>query len=218
MPDKNLVLAIGKEEGQGLEFKLNSKKNLKGGKKGKILTPFEPSEGRLYAIVPVKETESRPVPLRKKLSSEVVTSVVSAVEAHLENDPENQLVKDIANSSIGADITTTAGLAKYLRQFLYLFPTEGNEGLESVLNLSTEGKKKFNSALHIITVTGNSIEFGKPGVNLGGNKRTASISRNLSDSNNRQNIIKLKKHLEGMLSNADIKMLQTSDAEAVLRR
>jgi hypothetical protein len=159
MPDKNLVLGIGKDG--AIELSGNSSEVMKDAK----ILKNNPEDGRLYAIVKVGPNEYMPIPLqRKPINEQTVDSIIFAIEAHLTNDPENPVVKAIAESSLGLDITTTKGLSDYLSQFIYIYPTEGKEGLENALISNGGTKSTLKSSMPLITVTPTGIQFGRPGI------------------------------------------------------
>jgi hypothetical protein len=154
MPDSDLALSVCKNE--SLDFT-----------KGKLL-PTTLQEGRTYAIVPVGPDTYLPVPLeRAPITQEIVDSIMIAVEAHLSGDTENPVVQAIGNSNLGLDITTTEGLNKYVQQFIYLYPTEKQEGIENLLINQGGSKSTLSSSRPIIAITATGIEFGKPGVQMG---------------------------------------------------
>jgi ADP-ribose pyrophosphatase YjhB (NUDIX family) len=160
MPDPNLIFAVGRNG--TFELPGDASIILKGG----TLLKSTAAEGRVYAIVKVGPKEYLPIPLeRKPISQEVIDSVMFAIEAHLTGDPENAVVIAIAEKS-GLDITTNAGLTKYINQFMYLFPTKGKAGLENYLIAGGEGTT-LKSNMPLISVTATGIEFGRPGVNMG---------------------------------------------------
>jgi len=154
MPDSDLALSVCKNE--SLDFT-----------KGKLL-PTTLQEGRTYAIVPVGPDTYLPVPLeRAPITQEIVDSIMIAVEAHLSGDTENPVVQAIGNSNLGLDITTTEGLNKYVQQFIYLYPTEKQEGIENLLINQGGSKSTLSSNRPIIAITATGIEFGKPGIQMG---------------------------------------------------
>jgi ADP-ribose pyrophosphatase YjhB (NUDIX family) len=160
MPDPNLIFAVGRNG--TFELPGDASIILKGG----TLLKSTAAEGRVYAIVKVGPKEYLPIPLeRKPISQEVIDSIMFAIEAHLTGDPENAVVIAIAEKS-GLDITTNAGLTKYINQFMYLFPTKGKAGLENYLIAGGEGTS-LKSNMPLISVTATGIEFGRPGVNMG---------------------------------------------------
>ncbi len=227
MPDPNLILGVGRNG--VIELPGEVETVLNGGK----LLKTDPEDGRLYAVVKVGPSDYLPIPLqRKAISEEVKKSIVLAIEAHLTNDPENPVVKAIADSSLGYDITTTKGLADYLNQFIYLYSTEGSQGLDSVLIQGGGPKSTLKSNMPLFAVTPTGIQFGKPGVQMGtyadakGNKvvqYAINISQNFekTPSGAKRNasaiIDKLVPLLESgnVLTNANRKSLAL-DADAVL--
>ena len=225
MPDKNLVLGVGKDG--AIELSGNSSEVLKDGK----ILKHTAEDGRLYAIVKVGPKEFMPIPLqRKPISAEVIDSIMFAVEAHLTDDVNNPVVKAIKNS-LGYDIITTQGLSDYLSQFIYIYPTEGKEGLENVLIAAGGKASSLKSSMPLFTVTPTGLQFGKPGLQLGtyvdaNNNRlvkfSADISKNLEktlagQARNAVNIEKLRKILEGgkVLTNAN-KTTLAKDGNSVI--
>jgi hypothetical protein len=216
MPDGNLILAIGRSD--SFEVDLN----------GATLLPSIPQNGRLYAVVPVGKDTYLPIPLeRQPLTEESINSIVFAIEGYLSQDKNNPIVKSIAESSLGLDITELAQLGKYINQFVGLFSTEGTLGLEPFLINGGKGSS-LKSSHPIIAVTASGIEFGKPGIENGsyfhnGQKIvrfTATISANFKDKTaqyrNRETLDKkLRPMLKAMMSNADRKTI-AADGNAVI--
>jgi hypothetical protein len=185
MPDKNLVLGIGKDG--AIELSGNSSEIMKDAK----ILKNNPEDGRLYAVVRIGPKEYMPIPLqRKPINQETVDSIIFAIEAHLTNDPENPVVKAIAESSLGLDITTTKGLSDYLSQFIYIYPTEGKEGLENVLISNGGTKSTLKSSMPLITVTPTGVQFGRPGVQAANymdanNNKVVQFALNISQNFNK---------------------------------
>jgi hypothetical protein len=226
MPDKNIVLGIGKDG--AIELSGNSSEIMKDAK----ILKNSPENGRLYAVVKVGPNEFLPIPLqRKAINQETVDSIIYAIEAHLTNDPENPVVKAIANSSLGFDITTTSGLSSYLSQFIYIYPTEGQEGLENVLIANGGTKSTLKSSMPLITVGPTGIQFGRPGVQGANfldanNNRIVKFALNISQNfeknptgqaTNALNLNKLRNILEGgkILANAN-KTTLAKDGNSVI--
>ena len=216
MPDPNLILAVGRNG--AIEFSGDVSKILKGG----TLLKTNIEDGRAYAIVKVGPKEYLPIPLEKTpLSPEVINSIMFAVEAYLTGDVDNPIVKAIAKSPLSVDITTFSGLAEYLGQFIYLFPTKGTRGLDNYLiKGGIDTNLKSNRPLISINPTG--LEFGRPGVNMGSYakpdgttvvKPSIKLSPNFKSkagaATNAAGLIKLKALLESgnILSNVDRKVL-----------
>jgi len=211
LPDSNIRLAIGKDSGEGVELKYDTSNPLD----GEIIGNLGLREGTLYAIVPMSSGNYIPVPLkRNKISKEVVDSIMTVLEIYLSEDYENPLVDKIANSSLGADITTLQGVRQYLNQFLYLYPLEGNISLAELVSAKNE-ITGLNSAVRMIAFTGNSIELGRPGVNLGGKNVVLTLSKNFKKSSLAK-LPRIRGHFEEMLSNADLSLIETNGSEAVL--
>lgn len=210
MPDSNLVFAIGKDG--GLKYSI-PESQLRGGKKG-VTIPFDPKAGVLYAIVPIGPNKSIPVALhRKSLDNTVKKSILKVVELYLEGDTENQIVKDILEQSEGKiDITDIEGLRKYLNQFIYLISTDEKVGLAPFVQ-DTVGK--FDEVVGLITVTANSIEFGRPGVNHGQGTKVGTLTKNWKKSR-KEGLQSLSNVLDFMLSNTNLEMLQTPTSRAIL--
>lgn len=191
MPDEKLIMVVGKDGGYiGTNIEND-----------KIIGSDNIKDGYGYAIVPVGD-KFMAVPLeRTTLSPEVVETVVQAVQAYLSND--EKIVQAIAGST-GDDISTLKGLSNYLRKFTYLFPIQGNSSLKNVIANST---KDFNSSNHLLSITGNSIEFGKPSIT--GSFR--SISKNTPTEKIDELLSKLREHLTGSLSNIEKIALQKKE-------
>jgi hypothetical protein len=208
MPDPNLRISVCKNN--SLDFT-----------DGELL-PTTLVEGREYAIVPVGPNTFLPVPLSKKpIAQEVTDSIMLVVEAHLNNDSKSPIAQAIAEE-MGIDITTTAGLSEYLQHFIYLYPTEKQEGLESVLVSNA-----LTSDRPLIAVTATGIEFGKPRTNMGSYTNADGVkvqsfavvlSQNFKNNAQRKtNLGKLRAILESglILSHTRLKSLQ-SDGKSTL--
>ena len=218
MPDPNLVLGVGKDKNGVMQTELpNDVETLLG--KGATILPTNIQNGRPYAIVKVGPNTFLPIPLqRATLSSKVVNSIMFAIEAHLANDENNPIVNAISKST-GLDITTTQGLAEYLNQFIYLYRTEGSQGLEPVL---AQQSTKLKSNNFLFAVTANTIEFGRPQTQMGsytdknGNKVTkyrVELSQNYKP---RPGVLDtLKRNLGDMLANMSLKDLK-ADSNTVI--
>lgn len=224
MPDENLIFAVAKNN--KLETSAPIETLLKGGKNATILNKNFDS-GRLYSVVQVGPTQYMAIPLeRTEMTEPIADSIIKVIALYLENDPNNQLVKDI-NKALNLDILTLDGVNAYLKQFIYLTPTQGNLGLSPILNIVTDPKNKnFNSSLALISVTKTGIEFGRPRTNnnLGGtstnkDKKVVTISRNFQEvgtaanksrakAENINKLSVLRSHLNSMLLNSDLQALE----------
>jgi hypothetical protein len=229
MPDSNLVLGIGKNGG----FSLAGDTSDLLGKNSTILGK-DSQPGRLYAIVKVGPNEFLPIPLqRTKLAEAHAKAIVLAVEGYLSQDKNNPIVKAIAESSLGVDITDLTGLRKYISQFIYLFPTVKNEGLESVLIRGGQDGSKLKSDMALFAVTASGIEFGRPSVPMGSYKNkqgetitqiAGTISANFNKTTdgklrNAQMLIKLEQLLKKAMSNADLNQLaENGNAVIILNK
>jgi hypothetical protein len=226
MPDSNLVLGIGKNGG----FSLAGDTNDLLGKSATILGK-DSQPGRLYAIVKVGPNEYLPIPLqRTKLAEAHAKAIVLAVEGYLSQDKNNPIVKAIAESSLGVDITDLTGLRKYIGQFIYLFPTVKNEGLESVLIRGGQEGSKLKSDMGLFAVTATGIEFGRPSVPMGSYKNkqgetitqiAGTISANFNKTTdgklrNAQMLIKLEQLLKKAMSNADLTQLAENGSAVII--
>jgi len=224
MPDPNLIFAVGRNG--TFELPGDASIVLKGG----TILKSTAADGRVYAIVKVGPKEYLPIPLeRQPISQEIINTVIFAIEAHLTGDSENAVVKAIAESSLGLDITNLKGLAKYLNQFIYLFPTDKAAGLESYLIQGGAGTV-LKSNMPLISVTATGIEFGRPGVNMGSYvkngvkvvKSSIVISQNFKSKGgqaaNAVGLQKLKATLEKYtpLSNASRKDLSSNKDSVII--
>lgn len=224
MPDPNLIFAVGRNG----TFQLPGDASivLKGG----TILKSTATDGRVYAIVKVGPKEYLPIPLeRQPISQEIIDTVMFAIEAHLTGDPENAVVKAIAESSLGLDITTLPGLSKYLNQFIYLFPTDKAASLESYL-IRGGSETELKSNMPLISVTATGIEFGRPGVNMGSHskngvkvvKASIVLSQNfkskIGEATNKAGLSKLRATLEQFtpLSNASRKDLAANKDSIIL--
>jgi hypothetical protein len=188
MPDSELILGIGNDDNS---FTTNGKK-IDG-----VIINETVKKGGLYAIVPINKGRYIALPLsRTQLSEQITEAVYTAIEAHLSN---NQAVIDAIYKATGGDeggginISEIDGLRKYIGQFLYLFPTEGNKGLEPILS----GTQSFTSDNGIITITATGIEFGRPGVIPAGNNVKATVlSKNFNPEENQRKLGLLRSFLQ----------------------
>ena len=215
MPDTNLVLGVGKDKNGVMQTELpNDVETLLG--KDATIIPTTIQNGRPYAIIKVGPNTYLPVALeRSTLSQEVVDSIMFAIEAHLTNDTENPVVKAIADKS-GLDILSTDGLAKYLNQFIYLYRTEGSEGLENVL---INQSSKLKSTNFLLAVTANGIEFGLPGKQLGNSIKKGQHRLELSQNFKRQSPVALnalRENLKDMLANMSINDLKLDNNTVIV--
>jgi hypothetical protein len=212
MPDSNLIIAIGRND----TFELPDGKTKLLGKKGKILSKNKPQSGRAYAIVKVGPNEFLPIALqRNPISKETQDSIYFAIEAHLTNDENNPVVKAVLQEA-GLNLLDINDLRSYLKQFIYLYPTDKNESLENLMIKSGEGSPlKSNNPL--ITVTGNSIEFGKPGINLTStSKKTVTLSQNFKNQEKSLKILATA-ILPNLLANADKASLAKGDTTVFIK-
>ena len=222
MPDENLVLGIGTSDGDNT-FVTNGKP-IEG-----TITGKNPRNGGAYAIVRLAKGKSVAIPLsRMSLSKQVANTMYKAIEAHLaagdEYNTDNPIVNAIfeaTKSSPGAEdginIASINGLREYLKQFTYLFPVEKGVTLENILTSST---KKFTSDNGIIAVTGNNIQFGKPGVNIGGATKAITLSQNFKSNANgllqlKDFLFDSKKQISSLKTNASKQHLK-ADKPVVL--
>jgi len=215
MPDANLPLGIGINGGFNLQ---GDAKNLLG--EGAKILGKEPQAGRLYALVRVGPATYLPVPLeRTTLAEQHAKSIILTIEAHLSGDENNPVVKSLRDA--GYDILSLTGLNKYISQFIYLYPTVKQEGLESVLIRAGQKESAIKSNVPLIAVTASGIEFGKPTVNIGSYTKkdgtavtqiSGVISRNFAKTQdgqlrNSQMLLKLEKLLKTTMSNANANQL-----------
>jgi len=217
MPDPNLVIAIGKngtfDANKALPVETINGKSVS----PRIIGNAPIQEGRPYALVRVAKGVYMPIPVqRKPVSQEVIDTVIFAIEAYLSNDPNNQTVKNIYNAT-GYNINEITGLKMYLNQFIYLYPVKNETEFENILIQGGQGGA-LKSNMPLIAFTGNSIMFGKPGVNMGvkANKKAGTISRNFDS---RASVQKLKTTILGsgnVLSSVSIKDLQLNKNTALI--
>lgn len=215
MPDTNLVLGVGKDKNGVMQTELpNDVETLLG--KDATIIPTTIQNGRPYAIIKVGPNTYLPVALqRSTLSQEVVDSIMFAIEAHLINDAENPVVKAIQDKA-QLDILSTDGLAKYLNQFIYLYRTEGSEGLESVL---LNQSNKLKSTNFLLAVTANGIEFGKPGTQMGNSIKKGQFRLELSQNFKKQSPVALsalRENLKDMLANMSINDLKLDNNTVIV--
>lgn len=225
MPDPKLILAIGKDKKLIASGKLANRKQ--GGAKGSLDTS-KIEDGRLYAIVPTSKDSSAAIPLeRTLLSKEVIETIYQAVLAHLSGDETNPVVVEIGQK-LRLNLLEIKDLSKFLSGFVHIQQTNKAEGLDGLLSNKIP---TYNSAVPVITVTANSIEFGKFGINpilAEKNKKAVVISRSFvenaanptikkrKEEENLEKAIALKKHLEGMLTNADNKLISQANSKIAL--
>ena len=191
MPDEDLVLGIGEKDDSNI-YHTNGKPI-----EGDIINKQDPRNGALYAIVRISKGKSIAVPVsRQSISEKVADTIYNAIVAHLTGDTKNPVVQAVyeatGGSRGGIDITTHTGLRKYLKQFIYLFPTEGQAGLETILANKTSS---FSSENGIITVTPNGIEFGRPGIQMGQNTFARVVSPHFTENQNTQGLLALRSFL-----------------------
>ncbi len=187
MPDENLIISIGKDDmyiGNSIP-------------KEQIIGSENIKDGYGYSIIPVGE-KFMAIPLeRTLLSNEIVETITQAVKAYLtiSDATSINLVRDIAKST-GHDISNITELGNFIRKFTYLFPIEGNTSLKQIIVNET---KEFDSSNRLISVTGNSIEFGKPSV-IGSFR---SLSQDTPVDKLESILNDLRKHLSESLTNIE---------------
>ena len=211
MPDNKLSITIGKD-GVYTGINLNNKS---------IVNKENPKDGRVYAVIPYGKDNNIAIQLeRDKLSDQISDTIVKAVGLYLSQDENNPIVQEIAKAENGGfDLTSISGLRNYVSQFTYLFPTEGKEGLNSVLYRSTD---KLNSENRLLAVTGNSIEFGRPTIGNG----AKSISLNSPKNKIPDLLHALKTHLseayvsankEPLLKDSNIAIISFDDTISTIK-
>jgi len=152
MPDPNLQLVVGKDNA----FTDNSVDR-------ESLLNKKIRDGQLYAIIPVGK-EKIAIPLQRtqlKNNPEIYNTIVKAIEAYLDPENNQEFIEGVAKVGSKLDVSDLSNLSKFISQFVYLYPLEKNESLVDVVSRSSE---KFNRQNSIISITGNSIEFCKPGI------------------------------------------------------
>jgi hypothetical protein len=160
MPDPNLQLVIGKENAftdASVDRESLLNKHIR--------------DGQLYAIIPVGK-EKIAIPLQRtklKDNPEVYDTILKAINAYLDPESNQDFIEGVAKVGEQLTISRLSDLSKFISQFIYLYPLESGESLKSVVANSSE---KFNRQLSLMSITGNTIEFGKPGVGF------VSISEN----------------------------------------
>ena len=225
MPDSKLVITVGKEG----QYLFPGSKDRLIGKDAVILNKEEAEAGRPYAMVKVGPKQYLAIPLeRSKLAPEVVQSIILAIKAHLTGDANNPVVQAIGNST-GIDITDPIGLAKYVNQFTYLFPTEKGASIENIL-MQGGAKGPIPSTTPILSITKTGIEFGRPGIMMNKyvgkdgveiQKYGVVISRNFEGSAfgkrlNAENLTKLSNVLAQMISNVNIEALRDNTPAVIV--
>ena len=225
MPDSKLVITVGKEG----QYLFPGSKDRLIGKDAVILNKEEAEAGRPYAMVKVGPKQYLAIPLeRSKLAPEVVQSIILAIKAHLTGDANNPVVQAIGDST-GIDITDPIGLAKYVNQFTYLFPTEKGASIENIL-MQGGSKGPIPSTTPLLSITKTGIEFGRPGIMM--NKYVGKdgveiqrygvvISRNFEGSAfgkrlNAENLTKLSNVLAQMISNVNIEALRDNTPAVIV--
>ena len=225
MPDSKLVITVGKEG----QYLFPGSKDRLIGKDAVILNKEEAEAGRPYAVVKVGPKQYLAIPLeRSKLAPEVVQSIILAIKAHLTGDANNPVVQAIGDST-GIDITDPIGLAKYVNQFTYLFPTEKGASIENIL-MQGGAKGPIPSTTPILSITKTGIEFGRPGIMMNKyvgkdgveiQKYGVVISRNFEGSAfgkrlNAENLTKLSNVLAQMISNVNIEALRDNTPAVIV--
>ena len=225
MPDSKLVITVGKEG----QYLFPGSKDRLIGKDAVILNKEEAEAGRPYAMVKVGPKQYLAIPLeRSKLAPEVVQSIILAIKAHLTGDANNPVVQAIGDST-GIDITDPIGLAKYVNQFTYLFPTEKGASIENIL-MQGGAKGPIPSTTPILSITKTGIEFGRPGIMMNKyvgkdgveiQKYGVVISRNFEGSAfgkrlNAENLTKLSNVLAQMISNVNIEALRDNTPAVIV--
>ena len=225
MPDSKLVITVGKEG----QYLFSGSKDRLIGKDAVILNKEEAEAGRPYAMVKVGPKQYLAIPLeRNKLAPEVVQSIVLAIKAHLTGDANHPVVQAIGDST-GIDITDPIGLAKYVNQFTYLFPTEKGASIENIL-MQGGAKGPIPSTTPLLSISKTGIEFGRPGIMM--NKYVGKdgveiqrygvvISRNFEGSEfgkkqNALNLTKLSAVLAQMISNVNIEALRDNTPAVIV--
>ncbi len=217
MPDPNLVIAVGKngtfDANKALPIETINGKSVS----PRIIGNAKVQEGRPYALVRVAQGVYMPIPVqRSPIAPQVVDTIMFAIEAYLTNDPDNQTVKNIYDAT-GYNINEITGLKMYLNQFIYLFPVKNETEFENILIQGGQGGA-LKSNMPLIAFTGNSIMFGKPGVNMGivKNTKAGKISKNFDS---RLGLKKLRETILGsgkVLSSVSIKDLQLNRNTALI--
>lgn len=217
MPDPNLIIAVGKngtyDANNALPIETINGKSVS----PRIIGNATVQEGRPYALVRVAQGVYMPIPVqRSPIATQVVDTIMFAIEAYLTNDPDNQTVKNIYNAT-GYNINEITGLKMYLNQFIYLYPVKNEKEFENVLIQGGQGGA-LKSNMPLIAFTGNSIMFGKPGINMGivKNTKAGKISKNFDS---RLSLKKLRDTILGsgkVLSSVSIKDLQLNKDTALI--
>jgi hypothetical protein len=177
-------------------MKKDSKKNTE------VKNKKMPSHGAVVAIVPNGDGQIAAPLTRKGLTKQDAESVAQIIDLWLMQDEKHPAVKQIADATgialFGDNKKDTSGLRQLLSQYIYLYPTQGKDGLNPLVsNKST--KLKSNTLL--ITTTGNSIEFGFPNTN-----KVFAISPNFTKESNKKKLANLTAflHKEGNPVRANI--------------
>jgi len=176
-----------------------------------LKTPFKGSlindvdsllEGVAYTLLPTSNGESIATPIsNEKMSGDMVHSIISAVEA-FSSQEHNDLSEHLVNNS-ETDVRNVEGLRKYLKQFAYLFNVPDTyDSLEDYLK-----HEDVNSIYRLMTVTGNSIDFG-----AGGGMKTFSLSANTPEEARPAIMNRLKTHLEESFFNVNQTSINSSKA------
>jgi hypothetical protein len=231
MPDKNLKFAVFKNGKLSTEGKIINKE-LKSGRVY-VMLPVGPTSEKQHLAVAIQRTQvvtevekQQSEELNKKLSKaksqevrdniqqqldnlqgeKITNTVVRAIELYLEGDSKNQTVQEIYNST-GLNITEISDLRNFIKKFVPLVSV-GKEAnaFENILTLKTD---KTNSGQALMTITGNSIEFGRPKVNAMEGRKSISLSKNFKEKPGdlEVKLAKLRNTVRAMMVNSDIDSL-----------
>lgn len=198
-PEKSGTLAIIKNGNYVAE---------KSGKVNEVTNKQVPHEGSLVIVAP-NETSNVAFPLRKtNLSESEIDIIIEVTRAYFQKDFDSPIIKQVGQKlGILFDSKASEGLKQFLEQYIYLYKTEGNEGLEGVFN-NTSSRLKTDTRL--ITITPNSIEFGRVGIN-----KPNVLSRDFNQfAGNKKSLtevlVGLKTFLQQVKVNADLNSLQNN--------
>jgi hypothetical protein len=131
-----------------------------------------PRQGALVAIVPIGDKHTAITLKKQPLTEETKETIYQAVVLWTKglenpNDSELEILKKIYKATginiVSENPSDTTGLRQFVSQFIYLYPTESKTG-GGLQGLFTNTSDRFGSNDAVITITGNGIEFGRPGL------------------------------------------------------
>lgn len=198
MPDPNLVIVYGAkknapEVSRGKAFKENYLGDIKSGRTYTMVQVGVKDNKPMYMALPVKQD---------KLNSTIIDTLFEATRAWLYDDVniQNKLVETTNND---IDIADFKDVKKLFEYFIYNYKNDGFSDL-------IKSGAKNNTDKHLISLSGNSIEFGRVGIGASYRSINKNAFLKFSSQDQIDTLKRLRETLEKQFININAGLLNST--------